>query len=108
MKPRTRAVLARLEQGPASTHDLGEMFGYRYGARLCELRAAGYVIETVRLRQGSHRYTLISEPEVGREDRKVPVEDAFAELRDPDTTARPAPVLSPSPLFPTAPYQQAA
>ena len=35
--------------------------GSRYGARILELRRDGHVIEAVRLRDGSWRYTLVSD-----------------------------------------------
>lgn len=37
--------------------------GSRYSARLMELRDAGYVIESVRERDGSWRYTLLNSPD---------------------------------------------
>ncbi len=36
--------------------------GSRYGARLLELRERGYVVEAVRVRDGSYRYTLLGGP----------------------------------------------
>ena len=38
--------------------------GSRYGARLLELREAGWVVAVSREREGSHRYRLVSEPSV--------------------------------------------
>ena len=63
MKPSARLVLDRLRIGPQTTHDLGEHCGYRFGARVEELRNDGYVIEVQRLTRTSSRYTLVSEPE---------------------------------------------
>lgn len=65
MKPSARAVLDRLRQGPATTHDLLGVGGLRFGARLCELRALGFGIDEKRLplpTRGS-RYTLTHDAE---------------------------------------------
>ena len=40
--------------------------GSRYGGRLFELREQGHVIEGERLREGSWRYRLVHDPELGR------------------------------------------
>lgn len=67
MKPTTRNVLDRLRVAPATTHDLcqPEVGGIRFGGRIKELRDLGYVIDRKRVREGSHLYTLIAEPEEG-------------------------------------------
>jgi hypothetical protein len=65
VKPTTRRVLKALRdrgQAGATTAQLGEVAGFRFGARLHELREAGYVIDTRRERRGSSRYTLVAEP----------------------------------------------
>jgi hypothetical protein len=67
VKPSALRVLdclrAKGTQG-ATTHDLcqPEVGGIRFGARLMELRKAGYEITSQRESKGSHRYTLVSEP----------------------------------------------
>lgn len=50
------AVLARLQQGPATSIDLNSIC-YRYGARILELRKQGYDIST-RKHDGTFLYTL--------------------------------------------------
>lgn len=65
VKPSARRVLAALEQaGPAgcTTHALcqPEIAGIRFGARIHELRQAGYRIQCSPVRAGSSRYVLIA------------------------------------------------
>jgi hypothetical protein len=50
-------VLARLRLGPATNIQLNELC-YRYGARILELRRAGYDIETRPIEAGVYQYTL--------------------------------------------------
>jgi hypothetical protein len=64
LKPSARRVLAALQASGstgATTHELGQanIGGFRFGARIHELRAAGYRIVERRERTGSSRYTLI-------------------------------------------------
>ena len=67
MKPTALKALRLLQQNETvTTHDLLECgAGSRYGQRLAELRAAGYVIDAWRERQGSWRYRLVSSPKLG-------------------------------------------
>lgn len=44
---RAQRILARLRQGPATTWELAQTGGVRFGARLLELRRAGHRISTV-------------------------------------------------------------
>ncbi|HEX9565595.1 MAG TPA: hypothetical protein VF981_16570 [Gemmatimonadaceae bacterium] len=55
------AILKLLSDGQA--HDMRELnaIGYRYGGRLKELRDAGYVIETIRLKDRKFAYRLITQ-----------------------------------------------
>ena len=52
-------VLARLQEGPATSADLNALC-YRYGARILELRRAGYKILTARTSSEMFVYTLIT------------------------------------------------
>jgi hypothetical protein len=54
-------ILDRLEQGPATNIELNAI-AFRFGARIFELRAAGYVIQREQLGRGKFLYTLISRP----------------------------------------------
>ena len=56
-----QAVLARLQRGPATNHELAEVAGYRFGARIHELREDGAVIERQHLDRGTFTYTLTTE-----------------------------------------------
>jgi hypothetical protein len=51
------AILARLQQGPATNADLNKI-GHRYSARIFELREAGHTIETKCIKARVYRYTL--------------------------------------------------
>lgn len=67
MKPSTRRALALLTSADGawlSGNRLFEVSGTRYGARLFELRAMGYVIEKRPAPNGSHvpEYRLVPEP----------------------------------------------
>lgn len=65
MKPATVKVLRELRRagrGGATTGELGEACGYRFGARILELREAGCVIEQRRERCNQSRYWLRQEP----------------------------------------------
>ena len=53
-------VLARLQQGPATNEELNAIC-YRYGARLLELRRAGWPIDTEPLCAGVFVYRLRQE-----------------------------------------------
>lgn len=80
MKPSAERVLRRLRQGPASTHDLmqSSVGGCRFGARIAELRAAGFVVSESRLplpTRGS-RYVLVGEPVEAPAPLPVPSLDA--------------------------------
>lgn len=74
LKPSARRVLNRLREGPATTHDLiqPEVGGGRFGARLKEIRTAGYVIAEEHIRRGSHRYTLTFDAERDIDDQPDP------------------------------------
>lgn len=66
LKPSTAKVLGFLRDAGSrgvTTHELLHGgCGSRYGGRIHELRKLGYDITAERERQGSYRYTLISEP----------------------------------------------
>jgi hypothetical protein len=65
MKDRRRdRILRALEAGPCTTAQLAspDVGGVRFGARLMELRADGYVITEERVREGSHLYRLGGRP----------------------------------------------
>jgi hypothetical protein len=69
LKPSARRVLSALQAAGtagATTHELGQAHvgGFRFGARVHELRDAGYRIVERRERAGSSRYTLIDPEEV--------------------------------------------
>lgn len=56
-------VLARLRQGPATNHELAQIAGYRFGARLNDLRkkhGGDYTCELVA--ESTHIYELTKEP----------------------------------------------
>jgi hypothetical protein len=60
----TTAVLARLRRGPASTVELqAELYATHVAKQIFDLRAANYNITTIRLRNGTALYQLVSEPE---------------------------------------------
>jgi hypothetical protein len=67
MKASTAKVLRILRESGVdgvTTHDMVQAFGgSRFGARIGEPRDAGYVIDSVRLRDNSSRYRLVSEPD---------------------------------------------
>lgn len=52
-----RVVLERLQTGPAYSHELATIT-HRFGARLADLREAGYDIQTQRLPGGVYLYSL--------------------------------------------------
>jgi len=54
-------ILERLRHGPATNHELNAI-GFRYGARVKELRDAGYKVTSEDLGGGLWRFTLIAEP----------------------------------------------
>ena len=55
-----RAILARLQEGPATSMDLVKAGGgFRYSARLLELRQAGHNIEAISKGEGVWEYRLI-------------------------------------------------
>ena len=54
-------ILGRLQDGPATGYELfAAGGGFRYAARLHELRRAGHNITTENLGEGVFRYTLVS------------------------------------------------
>jgi hypothetical protein len=53
------------ERGVETAEFLNAGVGSRYGARLLELRNEGHVIEAERIRNGSWKYTLLSEAGIG-------------------------------------------
>jgi hypothetical protein len=55
-------VLARLRQGPATNHELAQIAGYRFGARLHEIRDKGGDFERAGVDGATHIYTLKQEP----------------------------------------------
>jgi len=62
-----RDLLAHLlreagDRGLTTSELLQAGIGARYSARLLELRERGWVVEVTRIRDGAHRYTLVSEP----------------------------------------------
>lgn len=68
LKPSARRVLAALQAAGtrgATTHELCQphVGGTRFGARINDLRQAGYVIVEHRERRGSSRYTLVAPEE---------------------------------------------
>lgn len=69
MKPSTRRVLKALQAAGGrgcTTHELGQpdVGGFRFSARLYELRQDGYQITETRERRGSSRYVLVDPPEL--------------------------------------------
>lgn len=58
-----RAVYERLMFGPATNHDLVAVAGYRFGARIHELREAGAVIEREHIDKGTYRYRMTKGPQ---------------------------------------------
>lgn len=52
-------VLDRLRQGPATNHDLERVAGYRFGARLNELRRDGIAWDKAHVEGGTWRYFLL-------------------------------------------------
>ena len=57
-----RLILARLRDGPATNSELGDIAD-RFGARICELRKAGCVIDKRNLGGGVWEYRLDYCPE---------------------------------------------
>jgi hypothetical protein len=55
-----RTILDRLREGPATNLELG-MICQRFGARLQELKVAGYRWRKECIKAGLYRYTLIGE-----------------------------------------------
>ena len=61
----TTAVLGRLRRGPASTVELqAELYATHVPKQIFDLRQADYNIATIRLRNGTALYQLVSEPGV--------------------------------------------
>lgn len=52
------AIADRLRSGPATNLDLG-MISQRFGARLYDLRKAGFLWKRARLAKGVHRYEMV-------------------------------------------------
>lgn len=77
MKPRTRELLALLEQtaGWLCARDLVDRgVGFRYGARIGELRKAGFSVETAPCKELAHhhegrvcRYRLVPSEQLAME-----------------------------------------
>lgn len=63
MKQSTQHVLNLLRAGPCTTGDFARNYAPRAAARICELRAMGYTIESRRERDNAYVFTLISEPD---------------------------------------------
>jgi hypothetical protein len=68
LKPSAKRVLSALQAAGsrgATTHELGQsdVGGFRFSARVHELRAAGFTILERYERAGSHRYTLVAQAE---------------------------------------------
>lgn len=68
LKPSARKVLHALRSagaGGATTRELGQedVGGFRFGARICELRKAGFRIREQRERKSSSRYWLLTDDE---------------------------------------------
>ena len=61
-------VLARLQDGPATGDELDAIGGRRFGARILELRQAGWDIVREPITLKLHRYTLLG---------RVPVQGAL-------------------------------
>lgn len=53
------AILARLQQGPATTDELSR-YARKYTSRLSDIRAAGHVIQCIRGEGGNNTYVLRS------------------------------------------------
>jgi hypothetical protein len=75
LKPSARRVLHELQvAGPAgaTTHQLGQanVGGFRFGARIHEIRGAGYRVREQRERNGS-RYWLLEPGEAQRSNREA-------------------------------------
>lgn len=56
-------VLTMLQRGPCTTGDFLRAYVPRFSARIQELRAEGFEIETGRVRDGEYRYRLVDEPD---------------------------------------------
>jgi hypothetical protein len=61
LSPQHDAILARLRQGPATNLEL-EAIAHRFGARLEEIRKAGYTVLKRCIKPGVYEYTLTGEP----------------------------------------------
>ena len=57
-----RLVLERLTRGPATNHELAALAGYRFGARIYELKRDGAEIERVQTDESTHVYTMTKGP----------------------------------------------
>lgn len=55
-------VLTRLRQGSATNHELAEIAGYRFGARLGEIRDNGGDFRGQHVTGGTWMYELVTEP----------------------------------------------
>ena len=56
---KAKAILERLQRGPAYGHDLMAMGGTRYGARIHDLKKAGYKIHAKHVKDGIWEYSLV-------------------------------------------------
>lgn len=93
VRPSTKRVLDALREGPKTTHQLGqpEVGGFRFGARLQEIREEGAVIACKRLRAGGYLYTLTRD--VGGGAAHVPAPSASSDAAN-------GPASEPDPITP--------
>jgi hypothetical protein len=66
MSPQHHAIVARLREGPATNLELG-MISQRFGARLHELKKAGFLWSKATVKPGVYRYEMVRDflPESG-------------------------------------------
>ena len=106
MKPSALAVLNRLRLGPATTHDLGQsdVGGFRFGARLLELRhECGFTIDEQKISRSSSLYSL-AEPQ-----SSVPPESrrgSGTSSREAKSPSRPSAAPEGQSLFDLTPYTE--
>jgi hypothetical protein len=58
MSPQHQTIVARLKEGPATNLELG-MICQRFGARLHELKRAGFLWSKKAVRHGLYRYEMV-------------------------------------------------
>ena len=90
MKPSALAVLNRLRKGPATTHDLGQsdVGGFRFGARILELRRLGFDIDEHKASRSSSDYELLAEPMPSPSPAHVPAGDVRHGAQGEPATSR--------------------